>query len=79
MSDIVERLNRIDIDDQGASLSTLDLVGEAADEIERLRQALRYIGYDYIELSHEKIHWQRDEHIKSARKALEDSYDRHST
>jgi hypothetical protein len=38
MTDIVERLNRIDIDDQGASLSTLDLVGEAAAEIERLRK-----------------------------------------
>jgi archaellum component FlaC len=41
MTDIVERLNRIDIDDQGASLSTLDLVGEAADEIERLREKVR--------------------------------------
>jgi archaellum component FlaC len=51
MTDIVERLNRIDIDDQGASLSTLDLVGEAADEIERLREKIRKLEERNSELS----------------------------
>ena len=40
-------------------------------EVERLRQALHIIANDYVELSQEKVHWQRDEHIKIARKALE--------
>ena len=40
-------------------------------EMERLRQALHIIANDYVELSQEKVHWQRDEHIKIARKALE--------
>jgi archaellum component FlaC len=51
MTDIVERLNRIDIDDQGASLSTLDLVGEAAAEIERLREKIRKLEERNSELS----------------------------
>lgn len=31
--------------------------------------ALHIIGNDYIELSHDKIRWQRDDHMKMAKKA----------
>ena len=46
----------------------------ANDEIERLRATLRYIANDYAELSHDKVHWQRDDHMRTARKALAESY-----
>lgn len=34
-------------------------------------QLIRFIATDYIELSHEKIAWQRDEYIKICREWLE--------
>jgi hypothetical protein len=46
----------------------------ANDEIERLRATLRYIANDYVELSHDKVQWQRDDHMKMAKKALAESY-----
>ena len=46
----------------------------ANDEIERLRATLHYIANDYVELSHDKVQWQRDDHMKMARKALAESY-----
>jgi len=73
MTDIVERLREglYDLDYQTKLNPLLD---DAADEIERLRRALRLIANDYVELSHDKVRWQRDDHIKTARKALEESY-----
>lgn len=73
MTDIVERLREglYDLDYQTKLNPLLD---DAADEIERLRRALHIIANDYVELSHDKVRWQRDDHIKTARKALEESY-----
>lgn len=73
MTDIVERLREglYDLDYQTKLNPLLD---DAAAEIERLRRALRLIANDYVELSHDKVRWQRDDHIKTARKALEESY-----
>ena len=73
MTDIVKRLREglYDLDYQTKLNPLLD---DAADEIERLRQALHIIANDYVELSHDKVHWQRDDHMKIARKALEESY-----
>ena len=73
MTDIVKRLREglYDLDYQTKLNPLLD---DAADEIERLRRALRLIANDYVELSHDKVRWQRDDHIKTARKALEESY-----
>lgn len=34
-------------------------------------QLIRFIATDYVELSHEKIVWQRDEHIKICREWLQ--------
>lgn len=34
-------------------------------------QLIRFIATDYVELSHEKIVWQRDEYIKICREWLE--------
>lgn len=51
-----------------------ELAEEAADEIERLRKALREIGYDYVELSYDKAVIQRNEHMKIAYQAYVDSF-----
>ena len=73
MTDIVKRLREglYDLDYQTKLNPLLD---DAAAEIERLRRALHIIANDYVELSHDKVRWQRDDHIKTARKALEESY-----
>lgn len=34
-------------------------------------QLIAYIAYDYVELSHDKIHWQRDDHMKICAEWLE--------
>ena len=80
MSDIVERLRK-----HGARMGTrnpkdytafitVEEATEAADEIERLREALRRIGYDYVELSYEKVQWLYLEHIKIAKEAYQESF-----
>jgi len=80
MTDIVERLRK-----HGARMGTrnpkdytafitVEEATEAADEIERLREALRRIGYDYVELSYEKVQWLYLEHIKIAKEAYQESF-----
>ena len=80
MSDIVERLRK-----HGARMGTrnpkdytafitVEEATEAANEIERLREALRRIGYDYVELSYEKVQWLYLEHIKIAKEAYQESF-----
>jgi hypothetical protein len=51
MTDIVERLRRFSEPVGGGSVSPKDLAKEAADEIERLREALRKIA----NIEHENI------------------------
>ena len=68
MTDIVERLRKL------AAVDGCQASIDAIAEIERLRATLRYIANDYVELSHDKVHWQRDDHIRTARKALAESY-----
>ena len=37
-------------------------------------QLIRYIANDYVELSHDKVSWQRDDHMKICREWLANSY-----
>lgn len=70
--DRLEKLHaRLELDGQYVDSNIVYL---AIKEITRLRNALRYIGNDYVELSYEKVHWQRDDHMKTARIALAESY-----
>jgi len=53
-----------------------DLLYEAADEIERLREyrsVVRFIANDYYELSYDKIKWQRDDWRKRCQKVIEEN------
>ena len=71
MTDIVEKLrNEHKETETRCRIMCLD----AADEIERLRSALRRIGYDYVELSYDKVQWLYLEHIKIAKEAYQESF-----
>ena len=72
MTDIVDKLKALYECEEGEP--DFAFVKEAIVEIKRLRNALHIIANDYVELSHDKVHWQRDVHMRTARKALAESY-----
>lgn len=39
-------------------------------ELEELRAFVRMVANDYVELSHDKVRWQRDDYMKIARQLL---------
>jgi len=47
-----------------------DLLEEAAGKIDKYKQALESIANEQVELSHDKIKWQNEDHIKWAKEAL---------
>jgi len=55
-----------------------DMKMEAVAEIERLRAALRRIGFDYVELSYEKVRYLYLEHMQIARDAYGKSFPLHT-
>lgn len=75
MKDIVDKLEEIRpynynlTDDQSQVIAE-----EAIETIKKLRYALHKIGYDYVELSHEKVQLLYLEHIAIARKAYQESF-----
>ena len=75
MTDIIQDLENVYWISPNAAEKNAELVCKrAAEEIKQLRVALHYIANDYVELSHDKAQWQRDDHMKMARKALAESY-----
>ena len=47
------------------------MLRQQQDEIEALKQVLQSIANEHIELSHDKIKWQCEDHIRWAKEALE--------
>jgi chorismate mutase len=47
-----------------------DLLEEAADQLTKYKHVLESIANEYVELSHDKIKWQCDDHIRWAKEAL---------
>ena len=45
-------------------------VQELTDQLAKYKQVLESIANEYVELSHDKIKWQCDDHIKWAKEAL---------
>ena len=41
-----------------------------AENYSKLRNVVLYVANDYVELSHEKVKWQRDDYMKQAKKLL---------
>jgi hypothetical protein len=70
MTDIVEKLEKY----VGGNSEEYKLFVESRETIKKLRYALHLIGYDYIELSHEKVQMLYLEHIAIARKAYQESF-----
>ena len=70
MTDIVEKLSKY----VAGNSEEYKLFVESKETIEKLRAALHKIGYDYVELSHEKVHLLYLEHISIARKAYQESF-----
>lgn len=80
MTDIVDKLSKY-IAGMGTrkpedyiAFLTVDEAMEAIETIQNLRQALHRIGYDYVELSHDKVQWLYHDHMKIAKKAYQDSF-----
>ena len=69
----VARMGTRDPNDYMAFMSVAE-VKEVADIITNLRNALHSIGFDYVELSHDKVQWLYLEHMKIAKKAYQDSF-----
>lgn len=48
-----------------------ETAAEVTQYVSELYEFVRYIATDYVELSHDKVRWQRDDYIKQAKKILE--------
>jgi len=73
--DIVDRLKAYaDVSEITGAYTEANCAQDAIKIINDLRAALRKIGYDYVEFSHEKVNDLYLEHIMTARKALLSSY-----
>lgn len=47
-----------------------ETAAEVTQYVSELYEFVRYIATDYVELSHDKVRWQRDDYIKQAKKIL---------
>jgi hypothetical protein len=75
MSDIIDRLRAYaEVSEITGTYTEANCAYDAIEVIQNLRSALREIGYDYVELSYEKVQMLYIEHISIARKAYQDSY-----
>lgn len=80
MTDIVEKLKQIKPYNYNMTDDEAQVIAEEAIEtIQNLRAALHKIGYDYVELSHEKVQILYIEHIGIARKAYQESFPKQET
>jgi hypothetical protein len=74
-TDIVDRLRGYaEANDMAGLYTEASCAYDAIQEIERLRSALRKIGFDYVELSHDKVQLLYLKHMSIARKAFMDSF-----
>jgi hypothetical protein len=46
------------------------IIKQQANQLAKYKQALESIANEYVELSHDKIKWQNEDHIKWAKEAL---------
>lgn len=75
MTDIVDRLKAYaEINNDLGLYTEANCAYDAIETIQKLRIALHLIGYDYVELSYEKIKWLYIEHIKIAKEAYQKSF-----
>ena len=70
MTDIVEKLDKY----VAGNSEEYKLIVESKETIQKLRDALREIGFDYVELSYDKINYLYLEHMVIARNAYQNSF-----
>lgn len=46
-----------------------------AEKLEKLEAFVKWIALDFVELSHEKVRWQRDDWLKRAKQLLNELYE----
>ena len=52
-------------------METLDQkIAKLEEENDKLLQFVKYVAWDYIELSHEKVRIQRDDYVRMAREIM---------
>lgn len=79
MTDIVDRLQAYAVANDACGLYIeANCVYDAIEEIQRLRAALKKIGFDYVELSYEKVQYLYLEHMQIARDAYQKSFPLHT-
>jgi len=49
-----------------------EVIIAAAKDMQRMWNLIHDIANDYIELSHDKVRWQRDDYVNKAKKLLDD-------
>ena len=75
MNDIIDELEEIRPYNYNKTDDELQFIAQnAIKTILKLRSALHVIGYDYVELSHDKVQWRYHDHMKIAKKAYQDSF-----
>jgi uncharacterized membrane protein YccC len=52
------------------AIQYLEELRQQADQLAKYKQVLESIANEYVELSHDKIKWQCDDHIRWAKEAL---------
>lgn len=70
LADIIED----DMEDgfgMGFLRDAVSMIREQADQLTKYEQVLQSIANEQVELSHDKIKWQCEDHIRWAREALE--------
>lgn len=55
----------------GCPLIEDEVIVAVAKQMQEMTEFIRFIATDYIELSHDKVRWQRDDYVKRAKKLLE--------
>jgi enamine deaminase RidA (YjgF/YER057c/UK114 family) len=73
MTDIIELLKNMNVKDDGG-FDRNDVKNQTIETIQNLRQALHRIGYDYVELSYDKVQWLYHDHMKIAKEAYMNSF-----
>ena len=75
MTDIVDRLKAYaECNDASGLYTEANCAYDAIETIEKLRAALYQIGFDYVELSHDKVQWFYLDHMKIAKRAYQSSF-----
>jgi len=49
-----------------------EVIIAAAEDMQSMWNFIRYVANDYIEFSHDKVRWQRDDYVNKAKKLLDD-------